>query len=161
MATGVIGKIKPGAGPVAAMPRRAPPSSTTGPASADEAYAATLRQPRTSLIAQVVRTVATGRQPSNWWHCVGLVKLATVGDRPADGRQPDVLAHFKLWRRTNSQDDRAESSGRALWPRCSAASFRIGIRHAAQEQDRAGAGVPDQKYERPVNRHLNGLFAGT
>ena len=37
---------------VAAMPRRAPLSSTTGPASADEAYAATLRQPRTSLIAK-------------------------------------------------------------------------------------------------------------
>ena len=139
MAAGVIGEIKLGAGPVAAMPRRVLLSSTTGPASADEVYAATLRQPRTSLMAPVVRTVATGPSrrrsgrrgrpspflPSNWWRCVGLVKLATVGDRPADGKQPDVRAHFKLWRRTNPQDDRAGTSGRALGPRAAMLSCLI------------------------------------
>ena len=96
MAAGVIGEIKPGAGPVAAMPRRAALSSTTGPASADEAYAATLRQPRTSPIAQVVRTVATGRQPSPVRpagqtvaiSAVKLVALRRFGQASDGGRSP-------------------------------------------------------------------------
>ena len=40
-------------------------------------------------------------------------------------------------------------------------SRRIRIRHAAQEQDRAGADVPDQENEGPVDRHRNWVFART
>ena len=46
-------------------------------------------------------------------------------------------------------------------PHCPARSLRAGIGHASQEQDSAGFDVSNQEDERPVDRHLNGLFAGT
>ena len=64
VATGGGAEIRPGAGPVAVVPRGAPRPSTTGPTSADWMYAITLHQPWASLIALGIKTVETRSWPA-------------------------------------------------------------------------------------------------
>ena len=104
----------------------------TGPASADEVCAVALRQPRTSLITLVVKTIEIGSQPSPIKpvgrtaaiHAGKLVVQRRTGQASDGGRshhrwetgKEPVPARLKRRRRANPQADRTEHTGWACGP---------------------------------------------
>ena len=142
----------------------------------------TLRKLGESVTTQVVKTIAMGFQSSPVRPAAQTVAIhagnlevqrrsgqASDGERSRcrreTGMEP-VRSRLKRCRRANLQVHRTERSVRVpdggLWGASfSAVLFRVGIRHSAQEQDRAGAGVADEEDEKSVDRHHNGFFAGT